>query len=385
LGPRRRNYNDMGTTNKRQTSPHSTTTTLSEPGQRTSGGDRIPQRYGREELASAERGDFGVRRAWSWNIPSYVRENSGAPPGARSRTGATEEHWIVQRSCGLMPSSSDKRKLRDGSCLFQDFVEEGNLSSMTRMDDDPASITPGMLRHSQERTQTYITPGRRKETVPSMSANTTLMEPETRILSCQSPPQPIHCGRDEKAAFEALAQFSGGRKIYPVSLLSRPPVSSSPHRFATRKTAMYVALHMGDVVSLLLGYASTIIIVKSHQHPEDGWWASLPLMEQLPSTLKHPSAPLMACQFTIWCLVGIFHLLRSPRYWPHCGIVAGAVSTAMGAWYGAATMIDTVIITAFLSLVVAKAIDWAPERRIRPAGAVLPLSQQDCEDEKIAR
>ncbi|KAK4444444.1 hypothetical protein QBC34DRAFT_184436 [Podospora aff. communis PSN243] len=373
----------MGTTSKRPTSPSSTTTTQIEPGPRMSGGDRIPQRVGCEERALAERGNVGVGRAWSRDIASYALENSGTPPGARSRTGAPEEHWIVQRSCGPIPRSSDKRKLWDDLC--QDFVgKEGTPSSMTRMDGDALSVTPGMPRQSQGRTQTYINPGRRKETVPSVFANrtTTLMEPGARILSCQSPPRLIPCGRDEKATFEGTAQLWGGRRTYPVSLLSHPPVSSSPQHLATRKTGMQVALCMSDVVSLLMGYASTIIIVKSHQHLEDGWWTSLPLIEQLPSSLKHPSALLLACQYTIWCLIGIFHLLRSPRYWSQCGTVAAAISTAMGAWYGAAAMIDTVLITAFLSLVVAKAIDWAPQWRIPPAGVVLPLSKQDCKDEK---
>ncbi|KAK0613359.1 hypothetical protein B0T14DRAFT_569419 [Immersiella caudata] len=140
---------------------------------------------------------------------------------------------------------------------------------------------------------------------------------------------------------------------------------------------MHIAHTVNDTVSLLFGYLYTIMIIKSRRPPEDSWRAGLPLMEQLPSSLEHPATFIAILQFTIWSLLGILHSLRSPRYWPECGLVAGAVSIATGAWYGVATMIDTIIITAYLSLVVAKAVEWASAWRTRPSGVVLPLSMQD--------
>lgn len=45
-------------------------------------------------------------------------------------------------------------------------------------------------------------------------------------------------------------------------------------------------------------------------------------------------------------------------------------------------MVDTLIVTAYISLLLATAVDWASEGRIQSAGVVLPLSEQDCRSEK---
>lgn len=126
----------------------------------------------------------------------------------------------------------------------------------------------------------------------------------------------------------------------------------------------------------------TIPIVNfRHADRDHCWLMVLPLMEQMPRSFTFPPTPLASIQFIVWSLIGILHLLRTPLYWPDCGLVAIAVSIAAGAWFGLDIMIDTLIITAFLSLVFAKGIELVSGGKTRSSRAVLPLSKRDGLDE----
>lgn len=135
-----------------------------------------------------------------------------------------------------------------------------------------------------------------------------------------------------------------------ISIIS-PSGCSLLRPFATR-----AIIKTADSTALLFGYALTIGIVSS-QHPHDGWVVDLLLMKLLPPSFTHPSQLVVLLQFMIWSFIRILHLLRSPGYWPECGLVAIGVSVAVGGWFGLRAMVGSLVIVAFSSLLGARAIE----------------------------
>jgi hypothetical protein len=167
-----------------------------------------------------------------------------------------------------------------------------------------------------------------------------------------------------------------------VSIPSRPSTMlSSPRCSPPRRSTTGIALKAADWIGHLFGYILTGAIVNSRRSSDHSWSMDLPLMKQLSPGLTDPPPHLALLQFAVWSLIGISHIPRSPRYWPECGLVACAISTGTGAWFGLDTMVDALIVTAYLSLLLATAVDWA-SGRIQSSGVVLPLSEQDCRGEK---
>ncbi|KAK1832548.1 hypothetical protein QBC39DRAFT_348314 [Podospora conica] len=151
-----------------------------------------------------------------------------------------------------------------------------------------------------------------------------------------------------------------------------PSTDSSP----SRPSITSMALRALDAISVFLGSILTILIVESRRRSGNH---SLPFLQHLPPRLTD-SLPLL---FGLWSLIGLSHILRSPKYWPESGLVAGAVSLGTGAWFGPDVMIDTLIVTAYLSLLVAKMVDDVRGTRPRTLGVpVLPVYGQDCKGEK---
>ncbi|KAK0639169.1 hypothetical protein B0T16DRAFT_237709 [Cercophora newfieldiana] len=219
--------------------------------------------------------------------------------------------------------------------------------------------------------------GRRKHMHPTNNlVDAALVEPSEWTLSQEKLPQPTSLSRDREASGCALCSVHDHRKH--ISALSRPSIPHLPSRFLFRSLGMDTVIRIADLTSLLFGYVLTITTVNSlHRH--NPWPIDLPLMKQLPRSFTHPSPMMISLQFMSWSLIGTLHVLRSPRYWPECGLVANIISIAIGGWFGMRAMLDSLMITAFLSLLVAKAIEWAPKHRATASGReILPLFEKDC-------
>jgi hypothetical protein len=79
--------------------------------------------------------------------------------------------------------------------------------------------------------------------------------------------------------------------------------------------------------------------------------------------LGWPSFPLYLAAIWAYFAVGIYHLVRRPRYWTDCGLLAVIGSILTGAWLGRRAMVDNLIVGAFLSLVCSKAIECILDRQ----------------------
>jgi len=252
------------------------------------------------------------------------------------------------------------------------FVEEKKSGAISSTASNPCATS------SQEN----FNRGRRKETFPSNPADADVVEfPERTSSSYTRSPQPAtrQC-RGRTAAIHDPSSSSGHEPKTRISVLSwlsaTSPRPSPCQRSPSHTFTMHPIRRIGDLTSLFLAYVLTIAIISS-QHPDNGWLVDLPLMELLPSSFTHPSQLVMLLQFTGWSLIGILHLFRSPRYWPECGLVAIVVSIAVGGWFGLQAMLDSLIITAFVSLLVAKAIEWVSKNRAPSVRGILPFAEQD--------
>ncbi|KAK1756485.1 hypothetical protein QBC47DRAFT_187084 [Echria macrotheca] len=105
------------------------------------------------------------------------------------------------------------------------------------------------------------------------------------------------------------------------------------------------------------------------------WLMRLPMTNHLPHVIKCPSLPIYILAFLTYSAVGIIHLTNSPRYWPHCGLLAIITSVAVGTWLGPEAMLDSVILGGSLSLLCAKAAELFVDSRPRGPADTLPLTK----------
>jgi len=378
----------MGTSTKRQTWPHNNpvqyffTRASKETDRGTSDAERCPQHNQDNEsrVESSAQSEFrslllyagGNRVATlgeSLSIAATLRPQAAVAPGrlfeaqdsnrtmpSRPEDGA---QWVDFGS----PNTEASPKLRTTSA-----TSGGTLLLVERNDSSSVSDTPSGSCSLQ---QDDPDRGRRKEggSIIKLSLDTAVADPPERTLSPTYALKP----KTRSSCYDYERESIISVLIQPPSTSPRPPTSRHP---PFRVRGMRTIRRITELASLLLGYILTVTVINSC-HPDNGWLVDLPLVQLLPSSFTRPSPLIMLLQFMSWSLIGIFHLLQSPRYWPECGLIANAVSIAVGAWFGLRAMLDSLIITAFISLLVAKTIEWVSESRATSGGGLLPLSEQD--------
>ncbi|OIW33053.1 hypothetical protein CONLIGDRAFT_695381 [Coniochaeta ligniaria NRRL 30616] len=100
-----------------------------------------------------------------------------------------------------------------------------------------------------------------------------------------------------------------------------------------------------------------------HQGTDHRPLTELSLRSNLSYSLRWPCFPLYLAAICAYSAVGIYHLVRRPRHWADCGLLAVKGSILTGAWLGRRAMVDALILGAFLSLVCSRAIDCILDRQ----------------------
>jgi len=125
-----------------------------------------------------------------------------------------------------------------------------------------------------------------------------------------------------------------------------------------------VATRAGDCASVVAGGLATVVVLNFNQSlgqcpalQEDHRWPMvLPLLKHLPASLRCPSSSLYMIAILLYSAAGVFQVVREPRYWADCALVAVLLSLAVGAVYGVRPMVDALIVGGLLSLVCCKAL-----------------------------
>lgn len=171
-----------------------------------------------------------------------------------------------------------------------------------------------------------------------------------------------------ECGFDPAPSQTSTQQIDASSLSLRLP-SWSSSRSSWRNLRPHTCQAVGntvDVLTIVLGGATTMMVVNYNQAYEtcptpttdlNCWLMALDATLHLPETIRCPSTPLACLGFLIYSLVGIAHLPWAPQYWPDCGLVAIVISIGTGAWLGLDAMVDALVITGFLSLLVAKGLE----------------------------
>jgi hypothetical protein len=87
------------------------------------------------------------------------------------------------------------------------------------------------------------------------------------------------------------------------------------------------------------------------------------MLPLLPQQLRCPSTPLYLTAIATYSAAGLCQIVREPRYWADCALLAALGSVVVGALYGVSSMLDALILGGFLSLLCCKGIAvWSAGR-----------------------
>ncbi|KAK4444442.1 hypothetical protein QBC34DRAFT_184425 [Podospora aff. communis PSN243] len=202
--------------------------------------------------------------------------------------------------------------------------------------------------------------------------------PQLKELDPNNVPQPTYFGNDEKTDHLRCPEDKSTSHTAAASSQPSTSVSTSLLHPHSRSRWIRALLQTADLLSLLYIYTFTLVFVNNRKRPNSTWTTRLPLMQHLPQSYLHPDLPLNILQTTTWALILIFNKLRGgARYGLYCGRVFAVICLLLGLFFGLDTFIDAAMISSFLNLVVAKAIDLVIERRNPPAGVVSSVSEED--------
>lgn len=169
------------------------------------------------------------------------------------------------------------------------------------------------------------------------------------------------CGAREQSAPRAELSVSHNRLRHHAHRrhLLISPEPSHIHR---------LAILAADCASILAGGWATVVIHNFNQSPEtcphpfetDDRWPkalALPTSPSLPCALGYPSVPVYFLALSTYSAAGVFQLLvRQPKYWAECGLLAILASLLAGVLHGGRAMLDALILGGGLSLLCCKAI-----------------------------
>ncbi|KAK4039713.1 hypothetical protein C8A01DRAFT_36338 [Parachaetomium inaequale] len=138
----------------------------------------------------------------------------------------------------------------------------------------------------------------------------------------------------------------------------RPPPRSHIRRLAAR---------FSDCVSVLAGGLATVVILNFNQalgtcpalEHDQRWPTVLLLPRYLPPSLRCPSLPLYVAEICAYSAAGVVQIVREPKYWADCALVAVFAAVVTGAIYGVRSMVDALVLGGFLSLLCCRGIVWS--------------------------
>jgi hypothetical protein len=172
-------------------------------------------------------------------------------------------------------------------------------------------------------------------------------------------PEPSHIHRLAILAADCASILAGGWATVVIHNFNQ-----SPGKLDTQPLPPTAQITLPEIINLTFSARETC----PHPFETDDRWPkalALPTSPSLPCALGYPSVPVYFLALSTYSAAGVFQLLvRQPKYWAECGLLAILASLLAGVLHGGRAMLDALILGGGLSLLCCKAIgSLLPESR----------------------